>query len=117
MKAAKVICTGCRRVIVESGQKCSKCQQRGHRGTSKNRPGLSFYSSSAWRKLRLQKLSDSPLCECDDCMASGAVTPADVVDHIKTVCDHPELSLEYSNLRSMATAHHNSHTAKTRKDR
>jgi 5-methylcytosine-specific restriction enzyme A len=69
---------------------------------------------AAWRKLRHAYLSRFPLCQCDDCKASGAVVPADTVDHIEPITTHPHLRLSWDNLRSMAAAHHNRHTAKTR---
>jgi 5-methylcytosine-specific restriction enzyme A len=68
---------------------------------------------AAWRRLRLLKLSMNPLCECDDCVRDGVLTPADVVDHRKSIEERPDLRLELSNLRSMAKAHHDRHTART----
>jgi 5-methylcytosine-specific restriction protein A len=103
---------GCRTLV--RGGRCERHQKQQHEGTSKNRSGDPFYSSKAWKDLRLAFLREHPLCECDECKRAGAVVAADVVDHIKPRCDHPELSLEWTNLRSMAAAHHNRHTARTR---
>lgn len=110
----KQLCSGCYRKIVPAGEKCGDCQQRGHRGTSKNRSGDPFYSSQRWRDLRAAKLLADPLCQCDDCVRTGDVVAADVVDHIKPRCDYPHLELEPTNLRSMSARHHNRHTARTR---
>lgn len=65
-----------------------------------------------WQRLRRRYLMQHPLCECDDCKASGAFTPAEVVDHIKSIKERPDLRLEWSNLRSMSKAHHDRRTAK-----
>lgn len=113
MNRAKSICTypGCRTIC--DGGRCSKHPRKEWTGTSKNRSGDPFYSSHRWKELRALKLMNSPLCECDACKASNAVTPADRVDHIKPRCDYPELELDYDNLRSMSESHHNRHTART----
>lgn len=68
---------------------------------------------AAWRRLRKKKLSLSPWCECDECKASGAKVLADVVDHEHPISTHPHLRLVLGNLRSMAKAHHDRHTART----
>ncbi len=39
-----------------------------------------FYRSAAWRKLRLVKLDQQPLCE--ECLKHDRHTPAQMVDHI-----------------------------------
>ena len=69
---------------------------------------------AAWQRLRKSKLVDSPLCECPDCQRSGALVPADVVDHIEPIEERPDRRLDWSNLRSMAKAHHDRHTGRTR---
>lgn len=113
--AAKRICSLHR--LIHDG-KCPKCKASGpqqHKGTSNNRSGDPFYSSKRWKRLRIAFLRANPLCQCEDCLRTGAVTAADRVDHIKPRCDYPELELEWDNLRSMSEAHHNRHTARTRK--
>lgn len=67
---------------------------------------------AAWRKLRAVKLAANPLCECDDCKATGATVAAQVVDHIIPIRQRPDLRLTWSNLRSMSKAHHDAHTAR-----
>lgn len=115
MKPAKTICSfpGCMRIC--DGGRCQQHKKQQHRSTSKNRSGDPFYSSKAWQSVRQAILLDRPLCECADCVRSGAVTPADVVDHIVPRREAPHLELEPSNLRPMSSRHHNRHTARQRK--
>jgi 5-methylcytosine-specific restriction protein A len=108
----KICCRpGCRRLTRDRHCEAHAKQT----GSSRNRSGDPFYNSTAWLKLRAAKLAADPLCQCEDCVATGAVVPASVVDHIKPRCDYPELELDYDNLRSMSEAHHNRHTARTRR--
>lgn len=79
-----------------------------HRGSSTAR-GYDRH----WRALRDRKLAVHPLCECEDCNLLDIPLPADVVDHIQSIADHPELRLVWSNLRSMHHDCHNRHTART----
>jgi 5-methylcytosine-specific restriction enzyme A len=68
---------------------------------------------AAWRRCRALYLAAHPLCECEDCGAGvKRVTPAEVVDHIRTVAEAPELRLSWSNLRAMAKACHDRRTAR-----
>ena len=77
------------------------------RGTSTERG-----YDSVWRKLRLSFLRRHPFCECDECKA-GIPQRAEVVDHIQTIRDRPDLRLVESNLRAMSKSHHDRHTAQT----
>lgn len=45
-----------------------------------NRPWIKWYSTAAWRKLRLQALKREPLCRF--CKKMGIITAGDTVDHI-----------------------------------
>lgn len=64
-----------------------------------------------WRKLRLLYLTEHPFCECTDC--DGKLVPAQVVDHRQPISTHPELRLDWRNLRSMTKVCHDRHTATT----
>ena len=64
----------------------------------------------AWRKVRLAFLQAHPLCLF--CQNEGQITPAEVVDHIKTIEDRPDLRLDETNLRSLCKSHHDSRTAR-----
>ena len=63
----------------------------------------------AWRRLRLAHLMAEPLCRF--CHAEGRLQAADVVDHILTIADRPDLRLDDTNLRSLCAPHHNALTA------
>lgn len=63
-----------------------------------------------WQRLRLMKLANDPLCECEYCAATNRVMAAEVVDHIIPIKEQPALRLEWSNLRSMSKACHDRHT-------
>lgn len=66
---------------------------------------LGYYNTSAWKKLRLLKLGNNPLCEM--CLAVNRLTPAKVVDHIEPITkENIELFYEYSNLQSLCDEHH-----------
>ena len=68
---------------------------------------------ATWRKLRLVQLQRHPLCQCEDCdEGRKRLTPANVVDHIVSIEERPDLRLDLSNLRSMSKACHDRRTAK-----
>lgn len=67
----------------------------------------------AWQRLRRAKLAADPLCECEGCQAGVVrITPAQVVDHVRSVRERPDLRLDWSNLRSMAKRCHDRRTAR-----
>ena len=113
MPTIKAICPGCNRVIVPKGERCARCKERGNRGTSKNRPGLAFYSSAAWKRVRDQRRELNPLCQL--CEELDRVTPMWAVDHIIPRSEAPHLELEISNTRSLCEHHHNQRTARDRR--
>lgn len=84
-------------------------QQDSIRGTSAER-GYDY----AWRQLRSRFLQANPLCQCDECTSAKRCLPATVVDHRIPIEERPDLRLEWSNLRAMAKACHDAHTARTR---
>lgn len=63
-----------------------------------------FYSSSQWKKLRLQVLERDHY-ECQWCKEQGKVTTINdailEVDHIKELEYHPELATDIDNLRTL----------------
>ncbi len=64
-----------------------------------------FYGTERWKKLSAYFRRLHPLCaECD---AKGLVEPSRMTDHIKPRRTHPELSLEWTNLRALCWACHN----------
>jgi 5-methylcytosine-specific restriction endonuclease McrA len=75
-----------------------------------------FYNSHRWRNLAKQvKLRDDYLCQ--DCLAEGIYSSADVVDHIKEVRDHWEERWNTENMRSLCHYHHNLKTREEKKKR
>jgi len=66
------------------------------------------YNTVAWRKLRHSKRGSEPLCY--PCKARGVTTPANTVDHIKSIASgvpFPPLS----GLMSMCARRHNEKTS------
>ena len=74
------------------------------RGTAKERG-----YDAQWRRVRLQKLSQHPLCEMH--FERGKIVAATVVDHIISIEERPDLRLEMTNLRSLCKGCHDARTA------
>jgi 5-methylcytosine-specific restriction protein A len=68
----------------------------------------SFYSSAAWKAVRIARLRMEPLCR--QCKAEGFIVAAAIADHIKERKDFPELELDLDNTRSLCISHHNRRT-------
>lgn len=66
----------------------------------------------AWQKLRKEFLALHPYCECDVCKGKDIWEWAQVVDHIISIQERPDLRLEWSNLRAMSKRHHDRHTVR-----
>jgi 5-methylcytosine-specific restriction protein A len=66
---------------------------------------IKMINSTRWLRLRKRKLTANPLCE--DCKASGYITPATEVHHVvpcetaKSVVAMEGLMFDYNNLRSL----------------
>jgi len=67
-----------------------------------------FYVTTAWRRLRLWKLSEQPLCE--HCLLRGIIEPATQVDHIVPISAGGE-PLDEANLASLCASCHSRKTA------
>lgn len=76
-----------------------KAQHDRDRGTSTQRG-----YDAAWRKVRAQFLAQNTKC-----VHCGAV--ATEADHIKSIADHPQLRLRWSNLRALCKPCHSRRTA------
>lgn len=72
----------------------------------KRRPWLGWYSSAAWKKLRIWQLKRQPLCEF--CLKAGRVSAADTVDHIRPHRGKMELFFDKNNLQSLDKSCHSS---------
>lgn len=65
-----------------------------------------FYNSKAWNKTRtLALIRDYYLCQM--CLRNKLIVVYDVVHHIKSLKDYPELALTLENLISLCHACHN----------
>lgn len=67
----------------------------------------------AWQKLRKEFLALHPYCECDQHKGADGSVFAQVVDHIESIEERPDLRLEWSNLRAMSKQCHDRHTVRT----
>jgi 5-methylcytosine-specific restriction protein A len=76
-------------------------QERSHKAHRK------LYQSAAWKRLRLYKLSQNPLCELCEKMEPPRYTPAEVVHHLKDHNGDPLLFYSYQNLQSLDAVCHN----------
>lgn len=69
----------------------------------------SFYSSSAWIKLRNLKRHLNPLCE--KCAELGLIVPFHTIDHIKPISEGGE-ALNIDNLQTLCRQCHAIKTGK-----
>lgn len=91
--------------------KCEVCQNKQrerHRLYDKHirdKDTASFYSSSAWQKIREQALiRDKGLCQ--HCLKKQRITHADMVDHIIPIKVMWEYRLDLDNLQSLCNQCH-----------
>lgn len=69
-----------------------------------------FYASTVWRKLRSAFLAAFPLCQ--ECEAKGRIEPATEVHHVRERKTHPDLALDWDNLKALC---HTCHLSQRRK--
>jgi len=67
-----------------------------------------FYGKSRWRRLRRRYLARHPLCQ--RCSTDQSPVLAEHVDHIEPRRQRPDLSLQWSNLRSLCVSCHSTVT-------
>src|SRR4051794_21126891 len=70
----------------------------------RDRMAKAFYHTSRWLRIRRLKLAMVPYCE--RCMQDDRLTRATVVHHLHELADHPELSVDLDNLRSLCASCH-----------
>lgn len=99
--------------------KCEACknkQSERHKLYDKHirdKDASSFYSSSAWQKVREQALiRDKGLCQL--CLKKKKITLADMVDHIIPIKVMWEYRLDLDNLQSLCN---HCHSIKTNEDK
>ncbi len=68
-----------------------------------------IYNSTRWRGISKIHKMQHPLCE--ECLLYNILTPVDICDHVKEIQDHPELTWDLDNLRSLCHSCHNNKTA------
>lgn len=61
-----------------------------------------LYNSAEWKRLRLDQLTDHPLCAF--CLAKGRITPATVADHVRPHRGDRALFFDPNNLQSLCDA-------------
>lgn len=89
-----------------AAERRAQYMQRTHAQYNKRRDESdSFYKTERWRKFRAYYLRLHPLCA--ECEAHGRVTAAVILDHIKPYKTHPELGLDWHNVRPLCRPCHN----------
>lgn len=94
-------------VIVREGGYClqhQKQQDVRYRQTWLRKEASEFYNSTAWKALRLKKLSIDPFCE--RCCIRGISRFAIDVHHILKRTDYPARALDITNLMSLCKECH-----------
>lgn len=74
-----------------------------------------FYNQWKWKKTSKAYREAHPLCECQDCVNNGIVTPAEVCDHIKGLkylLDNNIDPFDWSELQSMSKKCHDKKSGK-----
>jgi len=109
------ICSRCRAKHSNIGRFCDKCKLSRPAGSpAAIKPTGRIYNSSAWKKIRKLKLSLNPLCEL--CSASGRITAAAMVDHVKEIKDGGKV-YDLDNLQALCWPCHAAKTARARANR
>lgn len=103
-------CQRCKQILTTSTY-CSGCQViqdakwQAYRQEQDRRPSPRKRGyDTAWEKARSWQLKRFPLCQ--DCQDQGIIGPANVVHHIESVEDRPDLRLDPENLRSLCFSCH-----------
>lgn len=65
-----------------------------------------------WRKASKAYLREHPLCECQECTASGRVVASECVDHIVPHKGDEKLFWDTENWQAMSNKHHARKTAR-----
>ncbi len=65
-----------------------------------------------WQRASKAFLRANPLCQCEECKASGRVVAATVVDHIVPHRGDMKLFWDRSNWQAMSKKHHDRKTAR-----
>ena len=90
-------CPDCQ--LIQDAKKQAYRQKQDHRPSPRKRG-----YDTAWDKARSWQLKRFPLCQ--DCQDQGRIRPANVVHHIESVEDRPDLRLDPENFKSLCFACH-----------
>ena len=107
----------CPRLATGRNGLCGACQRahdKAYRAARAADPARddSFYRTPEWKRLRKLKLEADPLCV--GCHAEHRSVLATTVDHILPIA-LGGAPLDWGNLQSMCTSHHNAKTARERR--
>jgi len=76
---------------------------------------IKLINTTRWRRLRIKKMREQPLCEC--CQSNDKITPASEIHHVTpvesvtTISQMETLMFDYNNLMSVChECHKNIHT-------
>ena len=89
----------------EKHKRIEERRQDRERGNSTQR-GYNY----RWHKARKQFLKEHPLCECDQCLSSHTLKPANVVHHIVDHKGNYDLFWDRDNWLAMNKVCHDKHT-------
>lgn len=104
---------GCKKVSVLGSHRCESHKAAADARRVDSRKGVhreynqrrdesdSFYKTERWKKLSAYYRKHHPVCE----YCSNAAS--DITDHIKPYKTHPELGLDWDNLRALCRPCHN----------
>lgn len=94
---------------------------RKYESKNENLNHKAVYNTTIWRNLRLQYLSENPLCE--RCLKLGKIVSAVEVHHIipidmgNNINEKRTLGFDYDNLESLCTDCHTKHHKNKNKNR
>lgn len=103
---------GCRNFCEQGQCYCNEHRKENHRNYNKyerNEESSDFYSSTEWRATSKAFREEHPLCE--ECLKSGRIRPAQLVDHIVPI-RQGGAKLDPSNLQSLCNACHSAKSIK-----
>ncbi len=73
-------------------------------------PFRKIYATARWKRERFAFLAAHPACE--ECAAVGIARAAEVVDHVQTVRERPDLAFDARNWRALCWSCHSRKTAR-----
>lgn len=80
-------------------------RHRAYDKTTRDKWAAAFYKSKVWKVAREKSLA-LHYGLCQDCLAQGKMTDAEMVHHIKPLREYPELATVQSNLRPLCNRCH-----------